>query len=131
MWFFFKDFRDSCIFVLDSQFWTILVHQSNSQSVPRESDEKVSVIYWILKSSIWFQTKLYSTRFKFYSKFHDVPQQKVNLFIYVSCISIYREKSHEYDFLSSIEVIIADQTDVFLMQNWEHVQVCILLYQPL
>ena len=50
---------------------------------------------------------------------------------YVSCISIYREKSHEYDFLSSIEVIIADQTDVFLMQNWEHVQVCILLYQPL
>lgn len=32
------------------------------------------------------------------------------------------EKSHEYDFLSSIEVIIADQTDVFLMQNWEHVQ---------
>ena len=34
-----------------------------------------------------------------------------------------REKSHEYDFLSSIEVIILDQTDVFLMQNWEHVQV--------
>ncbi|CAH3122133.1 unnamed protein product [Porites lobata] len=32
------------------------------------------------------------------------------------------EKSHEYDFLSSIEVIILDQTDVFLMQNWEHVQ---------
>ena len=60
-----------------------------------------------------------------------MPQQKVNLFIYVSCISIYREKSHEYDFLSSIEVIIADQTDVFLMQNWEHVQVRILLYQPL
>ena len=131
MGFFFKDFRDSCIFVLDSQFWTVLVHSSNSQSVPREWDEKVSVIYWIWKSSIWFQTKFYSTRFKFYSKFHDVPQQKVNLFIYVSCISIYREKSHEYDFLSSIEVIIADQTDVFLMQNWEHVQVCILLYQPL
>ena len=131
MGFSFKDFRDNYIFVLDSQFWTILAHSSNSQSVPREWDEKVSVIYWILKSSIWFQTKLYSTRFKFYCKFHDVPQQKVNLFIYISCISIYREKSHEYDFLSSIEVIIADQTDVFLMQNWEHVQVCILLYQPL
>uniref|UniRef100_A0A914VXT7 U3 small nucleolar RNA-associated protein 25 homolog n=1 Tax=Plectus sambesii TaxID=2011161 RepID=A0A914VXT7_9BILA len=31
------------------------------------------------------------------------------------------EKHHEHDFLASIEVLIMDQTDVFLMQNWQHV----------
>jgi U3 small nucleolar RNA-associated protein 25 len=29
-------------------------------------------------------------------------------------------EKQDYDFLSSIEMLILDQTDVFLMQNWEH-----------
>ena len=33
------------------------------------------------------------------------------------------EKEKEADYLSSIEVVIADQMDVMLMQNWEHVKV--------
>ena len=33
------------------------------------------------------------------------------------------EKQHEYDFLSSIEMLIMDQADVFMMQNWEHISV--------
>lgn len=36
-------------------------------------------------------------------------------------IGVSGEPDYDYDFLSSIEVLVMDQAEIFMMQNWEHI----------
>ncbi len=36
-------------------------------------------------------------------------------------LGVEGEKGRNFDFLNSIEVLIMDQTEIFLMQNWDHI----------
>ncbi|KAJ4294324.1 rRNA-binding ribosome biosynthesis protein utp25 [Kalmusia sp. IMI 367209] len=66
--------------------------------------------------------KLTRKTMKYYSKFYTSD------IIFASTLGLRRaiesrnEKKKDYDFLSSIEMVIMEQADATLMQNWEHAE---------
>lgn len=59
-------------------------------------------------------------RFKLYTKFYSSDIIIASPLGLRTIIGPEQDSKKDYDFLSSIEILILDQTDIFLMQNWEH-----------
>ncbi|KAI8382408.1 hypothetical protein BD560DRAFT_323096 [Blakeslea trispora] len=58
---------------------------------------------------------------KFYCNFYDADMIIASPLGLRTLIGSEGDKKRDFDFLSSIELVILDQTNHFLMQNWEHV----------
>lgn len=59
---------------------------------------------------------------KFYSGFYDSDMLIASPLALRTMIGVEGDKERDWDLLSSLEIVIFDQTNHFLMQNWDHVE---------
>ncbi|CAG8719183.1 16347_t:CDS:2, partial [Racocetra persica] len=59
---------------------------------------------------------------KFYAEFYNADIILASPLGLRMVIGTEGDKKHDFDFLSSIEILIIDQCETFLMQNWDHIE---------
>lgn len=60
---------------------------------------------------------------KLYSDFYSADLILASPLGLKTVIGAEGDRKRDFDFLSSVEVVIVDQTDDMLMQNWDHLEV--------
>lgn len=60
-------------------------------------------------------------RVKLYSDFYSADLVIASPVGLRAIIGSEGDEKRDFDFMSSIEIVVLDQTDVFFMQNWEHI----------
>ena len=80
----------------------------------------------IVASPLGLRTVLGATGYVDMTPYLNVHSGTSHL-VLTSVTFYFSDKKCDHDFLSSIELLIMDQCDVFLMQNWQHVEVFFFL----
>ncbi|CAG8457291.1 24001_t:CDS:10 [Dentiscutata erythropus] len=65
--------------------------------------------------------KLTRKSIKFYAEFYNADIILASPLGLRMIIGNEGDRKHDFDFLSSIEILIIDQCEIFLMQNWDHI----------
>lgn len=97
-------------------------YNSNSQGIPVRRPEEYKRIF-AGNTDDQFTLGISVTRkaLKLYSEFYSSDIILASPAGLRRIIGAQGEKDRDYDFLSSIELVVLDQTEIFLMQNWMHV----------
>ncbi|XP_044765300.1 U3 small nucleolar RNA-associated protein 25 homolog isoform X2 [Coccinella septempunctata] len=97
-------------------------YQEDTQRIPIRKPEEYKMIFsGNTHDDFTMGISITRKALKLYSEFYSSD------IIIASPMSLRRiigakgDKERDYDFLSSIELLILDQADIFMMQNWHHV----------
>lgn len=102
--------------------------QDHAETFEGNSDDDFRVGLKLTKKSVRLFTEFYGSDIIIASPLGlrmSIEKEKYVVLCRSSPHIIIPDVGRNFDFLSSIEILVADQLDSLTMQNWEHTQVCV------